>query len=172
MARYFIFSVAGVIGVLILAGIYINQVRDERKLLNPITDTGEEGRNFGDFIKKQADEAKLRHSTQSLGVFSIELKAPPKDADGNTPKRSKSVMDLAEVEIIVECDEKETCDFIEDRMPLVRNEVTGLFTAMERDDLLSREGKRKLRNKIQAKLNLWLPSGKVQNIYFTKLIIS
>ena len=26
-------------------------------------------------------------------------------------------MDLAEVEIVVECDEKETCDFIEERMP-------------------------------------------------------
>ena len=160
------------IGVLVLGGIYFNQIREDKKLLTPITATGEQGKNFGDFIKKQSEEAKLRHSTQSLGVFSIELKGPPKDAEGNTPKRAKSVMDLAEVEIIVECDEKETCEFIEDRMPLVKNEVTGLFTAMEREDLLSREGKRKLQNRILSKLNLWLPTGKIQKVYFTKLIIS
>ena len=87
MARYFIFSVAGVIGVLVLGGIYFNQIREDKKLANPITATGEQGKNFGDFIKKQSEEAKLRHSTQSLGVFSIELKGPPKDADGNPPKR-------------------------------------------------------------------------------------
>ena len=75
-------------------GVLISQaststVRDERKLSKPITDTGEQGKNLGEFIKKQAEEAKSKFSTQSLGTFTIELKAR-QDADGNTPKRRQA----------------------------------------------------------------------------------
>ena len=167
MARYFVASVVGIVVVLTLSGIYISKMRLEKNLA-AITDTGEQGKNFADFIKRQADEAKRKFSQQSLGTFTIELKIP----DEKNRKRPPGVMDLAEVEVVIECDEKETCEFIEERMAVVRNEMTGIFTPMDREELMSREGKRKLQLRIQGKLNTWLPKGKIEHIYFNKLIIS
>jgi flagellar basal body-associated protein FliL len=163
MARYFFVSVAGIVFVLVASGIYFHDVRLKLKAAST-----EQGKNLGDFLAKQAEEAKLKFTSQSLGTFSIELKT----ADGVQGKRSQGVMNLAEIEIVVTCDEKETCDFLEDNMPQVRNQLTDVFTAMERDDLLSKEGKRRLKGRVLQKLNLWLPKGKIENLYFDKLVVS
>ena len=65
-------------------------------------------------------------------------------------------MNMAEVEIQVQCDKKETCDFLDGQSAKVKDEVTQVFTAMERDELLSKEGKKKMKRKIIDRLNLFL----------------
>jgi flagellar basal body-associated protein FliL len=50
--------------------------------------------------------------------------------------------------------------------------MTNVFVALDREDLLSREGKRKLKNIIIKKLNGWLPHGKVEDLHYSKLLVS
>jgi flagellar basal body-associated protein FliL len=163
-AVLFLLSLLGIILVLILAGNYFWQ---SRKLMHDeLANTGEAGKNLGDFIKKQSDEAKRKFTIQSLGTFNIELK--PGDPD----QKAKGVLNMAEVEIQVQCDKKETCDFLEGESAKVKDEVTQVFTAMDRDDLLSRDGKKKMKKKIIDRLNLFLTEGKVEDLFFSKLIIN
>jgi flagellar basal body-associated protein FliL len=167
MASYFTASIAGVIVVLVAGSIYFTDLR--KNLAANLSATGEQGKNLNEFFQRKSDEAKRKNSIQSLGTFTVELKSaePKQDAE-----RAQGVMNLADLEIVVQCDEKTTCEFIEERMPLVRNEVTGVFVALDRDELLSREGKHRLRKKLIDKLNAWLPKGKVIDLFFDKLIVS
>ena len=165
VARYFVLSVLGVAGVLIAGGVHLKELRDQMEM--QLTNTGDQGRNLGDFIAKQAEEAKRKFSIQSLGTFTIEIKAP----DGQT-RRPPGVMNLADLEMAVQCDSKPTCDFVEDRMSQIRNLVTDVFVPMDREELLSREGKHRLKKQIMDKINDWLPRGKIQDLYIDKLIIS
>jgi flagellar basal body-associated protein FliL len=160
----FILSIMGVAAVVIVGGTYFWQQRSH--LQGGMTSTGEQGKNLDDFIKKQSDEAKMKFTTHSLGLFNIELKP----VEGSRP--GPGVMNIAEVEVQVQCDVKETCDILDDQQVKARNEVTIVFTATERDELLSREGKRRLKKKILDRLNAWIPKGKVEDLYFTKLIIN
>jgi flagellar basal body-associated protein FliL len=163
-AVLFILSLVGIAFVLIFAGNYFWQ---SRKLMrDELTNTGDAGKNLGDFIKKRSDEAKSKFTTQSLGTFNIELK--PFDSE----HKPKGVMNMAEVEIQVQCDTKETCEFLDGQSAKVKDEVSQVFTATERDELLSKEGKKRIRKKITDRLNLFLTEGKVEDVFFSKLIIN
>jgi flagellar basal body-associated protein FliL len=163
-AMLFVFSLLGIIAVL---GFSVRYVWMQRKgLEEQMAQTGEAGKNFGDFIKKQSDEAKQKYSLLSLGTYTINLKP----IEGSKP--GPGVMNIAEVEIQIQCDSKETCGLVDDRKTKVRDEVTNLFTAMEREELLSREGKRRLKKKILDQLNSDAPKGKIEDLFFTKLIIN
>jgi flagellar basal body-associated protein FliL len=163
-AILFVFSLIGIGFVLILAGSYFWQ---SRKLMHDeLTNTGDAGKNLGEFIRKQSEEAKMKYTFQSLGTFNIELK--PIDPE----VKAKGVMNMAEVEIQAQCDKKDTCDFLEGQSAKVKDEVTQVFTAMERDELLSKEGKKKMKKKIIDRLNLFLTEGKVEDLFFSKLIIN
>jgi flagellar basal body-associated protein FliL len=163
-ALLFVVSLMGVVGVFIAGGVHFWQVRKD--LQAKFADTGEQGENPNNFLKKQAEGAKRKFSIQDLGTFTIELKPIP----GARP--APGVMNLAEIELQAECDEKETCDTLEEELARARNEVASVFTAMARDDLISKEGKRQLKKKIQDRLNGWLPKGRVEEIYISKLVIN
>jgi flagellar basal body-associated protein FliL len=162
MARYFFLSLIGVAAVLVSAVVYIHQEHVRIAL-----ESGAEQKALSESAAKQAEEAREKYASQSLGIFSIELKPP-----AGTDKKASNVMNLAEVEIVVQCDEKETCSFIEDNMPQVRNQLTDIFVAMERDEILSKDGKRRLKGRVLQKLNAWLPKGKIENLFFDKLVVN
>jgi flagellar basal body-associated protein FliL len=164
-AVLFVLSLIGIVFVAILAGNYFWQSR--KAMHDELANTGEAGKNLGDFIKKQSDDAKRKFTFQSLGTFNIELK--PADPEGKTPK---GVLNMAEVEIQVQCDKKDTCDYLDGQNAKVKDEVTQVFTAMERDELLSKEGKKRMKKKIIDRLNLFLTEGKVEDLFFSKLIIN
>src|SRR6185312_11573456 len=129
--------------------------------------TGDQGQNLDDFIAKQAELAKRKFSVQSLGSFTVEIKTPKEETH-----RAAGVMNLADLEIVVECDVKSTCDFVEGRTAQIRNLVTDVLVPMEREDLLSKSGKAALKKKIIEKINSWLPAGKIENLYFDKLVVN
>ena len=122
-------------------------------------------KRIGEFIGKQADEATRRHTTLHIGDFMVELKPPAEQ------KRRRGVMNMAEVSIVVECDARQTCAFIRSREAKARDEITNVLTALERDDLMSVDGKRKIKKALIDRLNGWLPTGKIEHLYFQKLII-
>ncbi|MGK5086352.1 flagellar basal body-associated FliL family protein [Bdellovibrionota bacterium FG-2] len=126
----------------------------------------EEKQNLSIFIKKQADDARRKAATLTLGTFWVELNS---DFEGKTPF---GLVNMAEIQIILECDSKETRVFLETNLVVVRDKFATLFTAMDRDEIMSREGKRSVKRKLLEKINTWLPSGKVEEIYFSKLHFS
>lgn len=79
---------------------------------------------------------------------------------------------IAELELVVECDSPDTHTYIEENLVQARNQLTDIFLSMERDDLLSREGKRKLKKRLIERLNGWMPRGKIQNVFFAKLVVA
>ena len=136
---------------------------------------GEAGKNLAHFLKQQADDAKKdRVMTVSLGLFTVDLssKLPAKSVETS---RRLGVVQAAEIEIILECDSQEACVAIGKLIPQARSEVVGLMAGMDRDELLSREGKRKLRKMIQDRINQWMSgaeiSGKVENVYIGRLVV-
>ena len=129
-------------------------------------ENNEQAKSLSELFKKQAEEAKRRNTLQTLGTFTVELKAVP----GIT--RPVGVTNLAIVEMVVECDSRETCVYVEDNVDAARNQVTNVFVAVDRDDLLSREGKRKIKKQVTEKLNLWLPHGRIESLFFSKLVLS
>ena len=118
------------------------------------------GENIGDFVGKRAEEAKRRNTTMVVGVFEMEV------VEGNMRSPNS-----AELEIVVECDDKPTCDHIQKNGTPVRNEILSALSPMSREELLSREGKARLKRQIIERLNAFVPSGKIENVYFTRLVV-
>ena len=59
----------------------------------------------------------------------------------------------------------------QDNLDQVRNQITNVLLPLERDQLLSREGKKKLKKALIERLNVWLPKGKVDDVFFSKLLL-
>ena len=106
-------------------------------------------------------------SMLNLGHFTIELKAI-----AGQPKKKGGFMNMAEVELVIECDSQDTRSFIEENLVQARSQVTDIFLSMDRDELLSREGKRKLKKRLMERLNGWIPRGKVQSVFFSMLVVA
>jgi flagellar basal body-associated protein FliL len=164
MSVVFVASLLCVVATLVAAGERYLAIRRARSV-SAATIRREESM-LSSFLKKQADLAMRKNVMFPLGQFSLELRAP-----AGEPLR-RGVMNLAEVEIVLECDTKETRFYFEDNLPQTRNQVTDVLVAMDRSELLSQDGKLRLKHRIIEKLNTMLPRGKVENLYFSKLILS
>jgi flagellar basal body-associated protein FliL len=163
MAALFVVSFVALLGVMSVSTARWWQQRSERLRIERETD--EESRQLGEFLKKQADNARVRNTLQGIGAFTVELAPVP------GKKNAPGVMNLAEIELVVECDVRETCAYVESKATEVRNQVTGVFTVLDREEVLSKDGKRKLKRRLIEKINMWLPKGKIQNVYFSKLVL-
>jgi len=117
-------------------------------------------------IKKEAEEARRKASLLKVGTFLLEMK----QIVGQ--RLSPGQINMAEVELSILCDSAETRGFVESHLIQVRNQLTGVFTALDREELLTREGKRRIKAILIRRINDWLPHGHVEDIYFSKLLIS
>lgn len=140
--------------------------RQRARELRQALSENDQARHLNEFFKKQSEEAKQKTSTVTIGSFTIELKDLPNQ------KNIPGVMNMAEIEMVLECDGKDTRVFVEKNLDLVRNQVTSLLFAMDREELMSKEGKRRLKKIIQERLNGWLPSGRIEDLYFSRLVVS
>lgn len=119
--------------------------------------------NLNALFTKQSTEAKALTSKYGLGNFIVEL------VSVKGQERVPGMVNMAEIEIWVECDSKRTCDFIKDNVFKVRDQVTQVLQAVDREDVLTFMGKRRIKKTIRRKLNLWLTDGHIKEIYFTRL---
>ncbi|MEO5968665.1 MAG: flagellar basal body-associated FliL family protein [Bdellovibrionia bacterium] len=108
--------------------------------------------------KKRDDEA----SWIKLRKFNFDLK--PSFGD------RKGASHLAEFDLSVQADSPDTRDYIEENMAQTRNAVFRPLVGLDRETLMSVEGKTKLRQNIIESLNMWLPGGKVLDAYFVRFI--
>ncbi len=164
MALLFLFFLLGTVSVSIVAIKHYLEFAERREKAISLA-REQEAKNLGEFLRKQSDEAKHRFSTIVLGTFNIDIKPSP---DETGSYRSSN---MAEVEIVLLCDHRETRYYIEENLAQAKNQVTNVLLPQTRDELMSREGKRKLKKMIIEKINTWLPKGKIEDLYFNKFLI-
>ncbi len=127
-------------------------------------------KNLNEFLEKQAEEAKRKYTLLGLGNFLVELKK------NENLKEVKGVVNMAELELFVECDSKKTCDFLSNHVQESRDQLTNVFTAIDRDEFMTKDGKSKIRRAIVDRLTGWvrgwIRDGKIQNAYFSKFVVS
>lgn len=124
-------------------------------------------------IKAEAEEKARKNlppKTLSLGSFTLELRDKPGQL------RAKNSLNSADMEIVIACSDPEVCDWIESRIQLARAELGSLFVPMERDRLLTLQGKRAFREEIRDALNRWLESrgvdGQIVEVLMPRFIMS
>ncbi len=126
----------------------------------------QEAKQIGEFMQKQANIAKQGSTNLALGTFTIELNPVP----GMKP--APGVLNLAEVEIFLQLDTRETRDYMLAHQIKLRNQITKSMQAVDREELLTLQGKKRFKGKIQKNLNEWLPEGKVEEVFFSKLLVN
>ena len=121
---------------------------------------------LSEFLERQAQEAKWKNTTLGLGDFVIDLKRKGDEV------KAPGVNNMASLEIFIECDTRETCEYIEGSSVQARSQVSNALIQIDREELLSKDGKRKIKKAIIDRLNTWLPKGRIENLYVTKLVVS
>ncbi len=175
MVVVFVFSILSVVGVSVLSIYRVISVVREHQQAQRERDAAQ---SMSEFFARQADESQKKSFTAILGEFSFEVKDSPtyrdpemSEAEFRRLQASAGVVQVAEAEIMVECTTEETCHFIEKALPVVRNYVTNVLIEIEREELMTREGKRRVRKQIADRINGWLGSPRVTNVYFSKLVL-
>lgn len=124
-------------------------------------------KSFQEFLEKERGEQEHKKTfMKSLGDFTLELSPDP----GKLPK---GVVNVAQIELVAECDTKETADYLERNLAPARDQVNQVLIAVRRDELFLKDGKDKIRKDVAEKLNKWLKgSGKVEGVYIPRLVIN
>jgi len=171
MSWLFILSLMGALVLLVFAGLRFFQGVQEKRKIQAERDAA---KTMSEFLSRQAEERRRRVFSSNLGEFTFELsQGGQREGEESESESSKTlgVTGLAEAEIIVECDTAETCEWIDRTLPAVRHEVTLALTEVSREELIQKDGKRRLRKAIVDRLNQSLPRGRVVNAFFGRLVI-
>lgn len=102
-----------------------------------------------------------------IGKFVVQLK-------GNSvfkPSGGPHPLNLAEVDVVVYCDNAETQSYISNHLPQIKDVVNSIFISVDRQEVMSQKGKSLLGLRIQKELNEWLPKGKIEEVFFPRFVI-
>ncbi len=121
----------------------------------PVDPQAEDAQNKSAAIENDKD---LIRPVYSLETFIVNL------FDRGGTRYLRTTMDL-------ELNNKDTIAEIEQRLPQIRNTILMIIPTKSSDELTSFEGKMALRNEIMEKLNSFIRTGSVSNIYFTEFVI-
>ena len=169
MAFLFILSLICLIGVFVNGVILFRQNQFTSKAVTTATKEHREKHKSAGHGGKTEEGSETDHYKKrlaDLGSFQIEIKSGDREA------AATQVSNLAVLEIVLLCDTPETAGHMKHELPKVRNILLNVFLALERDDLISNLGKKKLKLNMVKKLNTWLPSGQVEDIFFSKLVLN
>lgn len=114
--------------------------------------------------KKRAEIAALKDLIIDLGDFTFQVTSPSGPVRG-------SIKDLGEISVVVKCSERDVCTYIAEHKVQAQHEVAAVFRPITRDELVSVDGKKRLKKKIILRLNAWLPRGQVEDLYFPKVLV-
>lgn len=115
-------------------------------------------------LRKKAEIAALKDLMVSLGDFSFQVTTPSGPVRG-------SIKDLGEIEVVARCSEPKVCVYITAHKVQAQHEVTAVLKPITRDELVSVDGKKRLKKKIMLRLNAWLPHGQIEDLYFAKVLV-
>lgn len=148
-------------------------------LLKIRSDKKEKARALQEYKELQAQKAKILADSKkpptflSLGTFTLELK--PESDPGFKRKSKHAPGSVAELEVVITCDQEELCGWFERNMALARGELSPLFVPMERELILSPDGKKAFREEIRTLLTRLKESrgleGQLLDVFFPRFIL-
>lgn len=111
----------------------------------------------------------IESDSLSLGVFNFDL-------NFSQAEKNQSYMKGAELEVTVMCDKGHTCTVLKEALPAVRDKISGLFYRLDKNDLMSKDGKARLRKRIVDAINQMITDsgmteGKVVDAFFPHLVL-
>ncbi len=165
MARAFVLCLFGM-GVVVAVAIYTVV---DRQIAYRKSHAAPKPSHIEESEEEQKKPVKPEDLIAQLGSFVVALK-PIKDQD-QAVQVGKKIMNLASLEVVFICDSPDTRDYVQGNLVQVKDQVTEALTTMERQQLMTVEGKRNLGAKIIHVVNRWLPSGKIKRVYFPKFIV-
>ncbi|MDD3777171.1 MAG: flagellar basal body-associated FliL family protein [Actinomycetota bacterium] len=74
-------------------------------------------------------------------------------------------------EVVLELAAESSLEEIKTRNPQIRDIVIDIFSSQESTDLLDQQGKEEVKKKIKSSINQILSSGKVEQVYFTTIVV-
>ena len=161
-ARLFVLGVFGVLAVLIFSVIHL------RARFNPVhikTVEEQQAEIMKEILEKEKSSKEQHVTIYRVGSFGMQLK----DVEGSRPLRG--VVGMAELEIHVQCDRPETCLYLDEHSTDLKDIIAPMLNPMDREILMSVDGKEKLKIALQDKVNRWLPRGHIDKIFFSRLLI-
>ncbi|MCM0606303.1 MAG: flagellar basal body-associated FliL family protein [Xanthomonadaceae bacterium] len=115
--------------------------------------------------KKRLGEEYLQRNL-NLGVFQFQMKKLLSEPE------PRDIQNIAQMEVTILCDSLATKAYISSHMNEVRDQISQALIGFSRKDLMSSAGKQSIQEKILIKINVSLPDGRVERVFFTKLILS
>ena len=100
----------------------------------------------------------------SLGSLLIDLKSTPE------LKSVGRIKNLAQIEVHFHCDSSKTKTLILERVPELKDMILTVLIGVDREELQSHLGKKRLRSLILQKVNAWLPFGKVDDVLLSNIL--
>jgi flagellar FliL protein len=110
-----------------------------------------------DSIKKEAGAGLIR-PVFTLDTFVVNL------ADRGASRYLRTTLDL-------ELTDEAASEEVKQRLPQIRNAVLMIIPSKTSKEIRTTEGKAAMRDEIMEKLNTFMKSGSVTNIYFTEFVI-
>ena len=152
------------VGLGVVGTVGLNSFRDLLKKRGP---NAQElaAKAFLERTQRREEIDRVLERSYEIGGFSIQL-VEPKGA-----KIPAGLMNIVELEVVVESDSPDTKRSLELRPQKAKDQVTRALTPLDRDDLLTGEGKKRLKHAIMDQLNGWLTQGHVTNVFFQKILI-
>lgn len=152
---------ASLLGLVLVAGVAIRySIRSHRESAALLREAELEKKRLAELADWQSAQIKIKQNSLDLGRFLVELGPNHQQAD---------------VQLVIRCNDKAVRDYVETRQVQARNAITTAFIGVKREDFLSVEGKKKLQKKLLTHLNSWLsreyPGGKVEDLFFTNLLV-
>ena len=101
-------------------------------------------------------------SLVSLGSFVVPLQRP----------FEKEPLQMVQLEMVLLCSDPQTASYLRRYTIPARSQIFSTLHALSQEDVLSYEGKKRVREFLKQGLNAWLPEGYVRDVYFSKLIVN
>ncbi len=73
--------------------------------------------------------------------------------------------------ISLELKDDESAELVDKLKPRIRNDILMLFSSQTMEDIISQEGKVRLRDEIIARVSHILGPGRLKNVYFTQFVV-
>ncbi len=77
----------------------------------------------------------------------------------------------AKAEVVLELDAQETFEEVNARSPQVRDIVIEIFSGQKASDILELEGREQIKNEIAGRINQVINVGRVEEVYFTTIVV-
>lgn len=159
--------------VFLLGGIGIERYQayhQERSAARSLSEALERQRQ--ERITEEKDAvARTEESSADLGLFTSTLPATADDALAP----GHPVFIPADVDVVVQLDSPLTRKFVEDHLDQARNQAIEVLATLQREELLTSQGKRQTQARLLRQMNAWLGKngieGKARAVSFTQLVV-